>query len=177
MTVRLMRKPWAIAKPPFAVTLDATALSCYEIAMDETINETQLLIIGAGPYGLSTASYAKRLGMDLRVLGEPMGFWKDNMPGGMLLRSPTSWHLDPLAELTFERFLEQRGITPGGGLLLSPSAFTWITATGFRKRVAWRCSATTSKTWPGRRAPTILFRPRWTMARLFALARRWPPPG
>ena len=73
---------------------------------------TQLLIIGAGPYGLSTAAYARRLGLDCRVLGEPMGFWKNRMPGGMLLRSPIDWHLDPLGELTFERYLAGQAVAP-----------------------------------------------------------------
>ncbi len=71
-----------------------------------------MLIIGAGPYGLAMASYAHRLGLDCRVVGEPLGFWKNHMPAGMLLRSPTTWHLDAVAELTFERFLESRALTP-----------------------------------------------------------------
>ena len=76
------------------------------------MEETQLLIIGAGPYGLATASYAAQLGLEFRILGEPMGFWKNRMPAGMLLRSPTTWHLDPLGRLTFERFLASRAMTP-----------------------------------------------------------------
>ena len=71
-----------------------------------------LLVIGAGPYGLSTAAHARRQGIDPLVVGEPMGFWRRNMPEGMLLRSGTDWHLDADGIDTFEAFLAQRGIDP-----------------------------------------------------------------
>jgi thioredoxin reductase len=73
-----------------------------------------LLVIGAGPYGLSTAAHAKRRGIDPLVLGDPMGFWRRNMPGGMLLRSGTDWHLDADGIDTFEAYLEERGVDPAG---------------------------------------------------------------
>ena len=76
------------------------------------MNETDLLIIGAGPYGLAVASYARRLGLECVVAGDPMSFWRDHMPAGMKLRSPTSWHLDAVGELTFERFLQVKGLRP-----------------------------------------------------------------
>jgi pyruvate/2-oxoglutarate dehydrogenase complex dihydrolipoamide dehydrogenase (E3) component len=45
-------------------------------------------VIGAGPYGLSAAAYLKAQGLAVRVFGEPMEFWANKMPEGMLLRSP-----------------------------------------------------------------------------------------
>jgi cation diffusion facilitator CzcD-associated flavoprotein CzcO len=71
-----------------------------------------LLVVGAGPYGLSTAAHAKRHGIDPLVVGEPMAFWRRNMPEGMLLRSGTDWHLDADGIDTFETFLEERGVDP-----------------------------------------------------------------
>src|SRR5438477_11298744 len=47
----------------------------------------EVVIIGAGPYGLSTAAYLQAAGLDPYVVGQPMGFWKKNMPRGMFLRS------------------------------------------------------------------------------------------
>jgi len=73
-----------------------------------------LLVIGAGPYGLSTAAHAKRHGIDPLVVGEPMSFWRRHMPERMLLRSGTDWHLDADGIDTFEAFLLQRGIDPAG---------------------------------------------------------------
>ena len=73
-----------------------------------------LLVIGAGPYGLSTAAHAKRHGIDPFVVGEPMGFWRRNMPERMLLRSGTDWHLDADGIDTFEAFLAERGVDPAG---------------------------------------------------------------
>ena len=64
-----------------------------------------VLVIGAGPYGLAAAKAARDLGLHTRVVGKPMSFWKEHMPAGMLLRSGPDWHLDPASELTFERFL------------------------------------------------------------------------
>lgn len=73
---------------------------------------TNLLIIGAGPFGLSLAAYAEQHGIDYTLVGKPMEFWKQNMPQGMFLRSACDWHLDPGNESTIERFLEELNQTP-----------------------------------------------------------------
>ncbi|MFJ8358663.1 FAD-dependent oxidoreductase [Streptomyces sp. NPDC093984] len=44
-------------------------------------------VIGAGPFGLSTAAHLRGRGIPVRVFGEPMVSWRDNMPAGMLLKS------------------------------------------------------------------------------------------
>ena len=74
--------------------------------------ETDLLIIGAGPFGLAIAAQASHAGIDHLVAGKPMEFWKQNMPQGMYLRSACDWHLDPVNIHTIEKFLETRGQTP-----------------------------------------------------------------
>ena len=74
--------------------------------------ETDLLIIGAGPFGLAIAAQASHLGIDQLVVGRPMEFWHKNMPQGMYLRSACDWHLDPVNIHTIEKFLETRGQTP-----------------------------------------------------------------
>ncbi|MEU6349869.1 NAD(P)-binding domain-containing protein [Streptomyces sp. NPDC047072] len=44
-------------------------------------------VIGAGPFGLSTAAHLRARGIPVRVFGDPMVSWRDNMPVGMLLKS------------------------------------------------------------------------------------------
>ena len=77
------------------------------------MNQVQLLVIGAGPYALSIAALARERGIGSVVLGRPMGFWRDNMPEGMFLRSGPDWHLDGAAVHTLEAYLEDQGIRPG----------------------------------------------------------------
>ena len=77
------------------------------------IKQTQLLVIGAGPYALSAAALARERGIDTVVLGQPMGFWRQNMPDGMFLRSGPDSHLDASGVHTLEAFLEERGSQPG----------------------------------------------------------------
>ena len=64
----------------------------------------ELLVIGAGPYGLAVAAEARRQGLSVTVVGEPMRFWRRNMPDGMLLRSGREWHLDAAGVHTFDAF-------------------------------------------------------------------------
>src|SRR4051812_25995830 len=63
-----------------------------------------VLVIGAGPYGLAAARAAQQQGLKTVVLGRPMSFWREHMPAGMFLRSGPDWHMDPANELTFEHF-------------------------------------------------------------------------
>jgi thioredoxin reductase len=69
-----------------------------------------VLVIGAGPYGLATAKAVRDRGLSAAIVGRPMSFWREHMPAGMLLRSGPDWHLDPAEELTLERYLEEREI-------------------------------------------------------------------
>jgi cation diffusion facilitator CzcD-associated flavoprotein CzcO len=71
-----------------------------------------LLIIGAGPYGLAMAAYAKHKKIDHLIIGKLMDFWKANMPNGMYLRSGCDWHYDPANQDTIERYLETKGLKP-----------------------------------------------------------------
>jgi len=72
---------------------------------------SNVTIIGAGPYGLAAAAYLRAAGVETRVFGEPMEFWKEQMPVGMCLRS--SWdasHIaDPKQELTFDDYCRHNG--------------------------------------------------------------------
>ncbi len=73
---------------------------------------TDLLVVGAGPFGLALAAEAGRRSLPHVVVGRPMSFWREQMPAGMLLRSASDWHLDTAGDATIEAFLETRGLTP-----------------------------------------------------------------
>jgi thioredoxin reductase len=88
-----------------------------------------VLVIGAGPYGLSAAKAARDKGLSTRIVGRQMSFWREHMPAGMFLRSGPDWHLDPAHELTLEAYLAVRGETPdplGLGVFLDYA--DWFTA-------------------------------------------------
>ena len=46
-----------------------------------------MAIVGAGPYGLSVAAHLGAAGLSFRQFGLPMKLWRENMPGGMFLKS------------------------------------------------------------------------------------------
>jgi len=72
--------------------------------------QVDLLIIGAGPYGLAMAAYAQQQKIDYLITGKPMEFWKSNMPGGLLLRSPWDWQIDPFGLHTIENYAKRKGL-------------------------------------------------------------------
>ncbi|QWB25473.1 MULTISPECIES: NAD(P)-binding domain-containing protein [Streptomyces] len=72
-----------------------------------------LLVVGAGPYGLSIASHAAAAGLNLRVFGRPMASWRDNMPRGMFLKSePWASNLsDPAGRWRLDVYCAEQGLT------------------------------------------------------------------
>jgi thioredoxin reductase len=76
------------------------------------MEHTPLLIVGAGPFGLSLAAYARQHDIEYLMVGRPMHFWQANMPRGMLLRSACDWHLDPGDVDTIEAYLATMGQRP-----------------------------------------------------------------
>ena len=72
-------------------------------------SHTDLLIVGAGPFGLAIAAYAQQYGIRHQLVGTAMGFWRDNMPEGMLLRSTCDWSLDPLDDYSIDAYLNSLG--------------------------------------------------------------------
>jgi len=76
--------------------------------------DCEVAVIGAGPYGLSAAAHLKASGVSVRVFGEPMTFWAQKIPEGMLLRSPrvASNISDPAHEFTLESYEAAFGKPP-----------------------------------------------------------------
>lgn len=79
--------------------------------MKSKSSDCNVVVVGAGPYGLSAAAYLRAAGVEARVFGEPMAFWQKQMPVGMCLRS--NWgasHIaDPKGELTLDEYCRENG--------------------------------------------------------------------
>jgi cation diffusion facilitator CzcD-associated flavoprotein CzcO len=70
------------------------------------MSDTDAVVIGAGPYGLSAAAHLGAAGIETRTFGDTMAFWQEKMPAGMLLRSPwPASHLsDPDESFTLDSY-------------------------------------------------------------------------
>lgn len=72
--------------------------------------QPSLVVLGAGPYGLSLAALALERSIQTTVIGMPMSFWREHMPARMFLRSSADWHIDAASNHTIRSFFEDRGI-------------------------------------------------------------------
>jgi thioredoxin reductase len=71
-----------------------------------------VVIVGAGPYGLSLAAHLRARGVDFRIFGTPMEMWRKHMPKGMRLKSEgfASCLSEPSGTFTLETYCRERGI-------------------------------------------------------------------
>jgi hypothetical protein len=76
------------------------------------IGDQPVIIIGAGPYGLSIAAHLAKAGIRTRVFGRCMETWATGMPNGMFLKSAAAATdiSDPDRQFTIEAFCALRGI-------------------------------------------------------------------
>ncbi|MEV7278358.1 FAD-dependent oxidoreductase [Streptomyces sp. NPDC093111] len=83
-----------------------------------------LVIVGAGPYGLSVAAHAAAHGLRLRVFGRPMESWHA-MPSAMFLKSePWASHLsDPRGSYGLDAYAATQGIRAEHGVPLPVGFF------------------------------------------------------
>jgi cation diffusion facilitator CzcD-associated flavoprotein CzcO len=74
---------------------------------DRSARDCEVIVIGAGPYGLAVAAHLKQHRVATRVFGDPMSFWRRHMPKGMRLRSPwNATHIaDPHGALTLGDYI------------------------------------------------------------------------
>lgn len=71
-----------------------------------------VMIVGAGPFGLSIAAHLRGYKLDFCIVGRPMENWLSKMPKGMLLKSPgfSSNLCDPGKAFALRDFCEARGL-------------------------------------------------------------------
>lgn len=71
-----------------------------------------VVVVGAGPYGLSLSAHLTAHGIEHRIIGRPMSTWERHMPDGMFLKSEgCASNIDePAATATLRRFCEDAGL-------------------------------------------------------------------
>ncbi len=74
--------------------------------------DLDVIIVGAGPYGLSVAAHLRALKVSFRIFGAPMQTWREHMPAGMLLKSDgfASNLSEPTGTGTLEHFCASRSL-------------------------------------------------------------------
>jgi thioredoxin reductase len=77
-----------------------------------SVPQTRVCIIGAGPYGLAIAAHLRHLGVDFRIFGSPMRRWLTQMPKAMFLKSEgcASNLPDPEGRLSLAQFCREQGL-------------------------------------------------------------------
>jgi len=71
-----------------------------------------VVVIGAGPYGLSLAAHLKSRNVNFRIFGKAMHTWASQMPAGMRLKSEgfASSLSDPEGTFTLGDYCKEKGI-------------------------------------------------------------------
>lgn len=86
------------------------------------MTDCDIAVVGAGPYGLSAAAHLRNAdSLRVAAFGETMSFWSDQMPAGMLLRSPyVACNLsDPAGELSLPEYERSTGVAKEAPVPLS----------------------------------------------------------
>jgi pyridine nucleotide-disulfide oxidoreductase len=73
---------------------------------------TDVVVVGAGPYGLSVAAHLAARGVEHRTIGRTMHTWERHMPDGMFLKSEgcASSIDEPWGRWTLRAFCQQAGL-------------------------------------------------------------------
>jgi thioredoxin reductase len=86
------------------------------VTLTESVSTTRcdVVVMGAGPYGLSTAAHLRGKGLNVAVFGKPMELWSRYMPKGMLLRSYwwATFLSDPQKQFGLDRYFSEIGQEP-----------------------------------------------------------------
>ena len=74
--------------------------------------DTDIAIIGAGPYGLAIGAHLRAAGANFQIFGRPMDLWQCHMPEGMLLKSDgfASNLYDPRGEFPLAHYCRDHAI-------------------------------------------------------------------
>ena len=74
-----------------------------------------VLIVGAGPYGLSLANYMSAMGQEFKIIGKPMELWREHTFSEASLRSEmaTSEIAHPQSAYSIQTFRTQNGLDRG----------------------------------------------------------------
>lgn len=79
------------------------------------MSNPEVVIVGAGPYGLSVAAHLRHRGIGFRIFGVPMQNWQQAMPRKMFLKSDGAGSSlsDPEGTTTLAHYCSSKGLSYG----------------------------------------------------------------